>query len=108
MSIRIGYLAVLMGVLTGPAWAGAPQVPASLSVNLPPDSRTFPAGKGVQAMVRNCTACHSPGMILNQPRMPEAAWAAEVAKMQAAFKAPVQKADVPAIVAYLTAIKGTK
>ncbi len=106
MSIRIGHIVALMCLVAGPAWAGATQVPASVSVNLPPDSRTLPAGEGVQAVVRNCTACHSVGMILTQPRMPKAAWAAEVAKMAAVYKAPVQKADVPAIVAYLMAIKG--
>jgi hypothetical protein len=47
-------------------------------------------------------------MILNQPTMPDAAWTAEAAKMRGAYKAPVQEADVPAIVAYLTSIKGTK
>jgi hypothetical protein len=108
MNIRLGPLLAMMSLLSAPAWAAGPAVPESLSVNLPPDSRTLPAGQGMEAVVRNCTACHSVGMILNQPLMPEAGWAAEVAKMAAAFKAPVQKDDVPAIVAYLTAIKGKK
>jgi cytochrome c5 len=108
MNIRLGQVMVLMSVLAAPAWAASPAVPASVSVNLPPDSRTLPEGQGMEAVVRNCTACHSVGMILNQPLMPEAGWAAEVAKMGAVYKAPVQKADVPAIVAYLTAIKDKK
>jgi mono/diheme cytochrome c family protein len=108
MSMRFGRMVAMFCLVTGPAWAAAPAVPASVSVNFPPDSRTLPAGQGMDAVVRNCTACHSVGMILNQPLMPEAGWAAEVAKMGAVYKAPVQKADVPAIVAYLTAIKGKK
>ena len=47
-------------------------------------------------------------MILNQPGMPKAAWAAEVNKMRNVYKAPVAAKDVPAIVDYLTAAKGPK
>jgi hypothetical protein len=43
-----------------------------------------------------------------EPRMPKAAWAAEVAKMRNVYKAPVDEKDVPAIVDYLTAVKGPK
>ncbi len=107
MSARLTILAALMGLFASPACAAA-AVPASVSVDLPADSRTLPLGQGVEAVIRNCTACHSPGMILNQPMMPSAAWTAEVAKMRGVYKAPVQEADVPAIVAYLTSIKGAK
>lgn len=80
----------------------------SVSFELPTSDRVFPPGPGVDVVAANCVTCHSAGMVLNQPRMPKAAWAAEVAKMKGAFKAPLDEKDVPAIVGYLAAIKGTK
>jgi hypothetical protein len=56
----------------------------------------------------NCLGCHSAGMILNQPTMPKAAWEAEVTKMRTVYKAPVDEKAVPAIVEYVTAVKGPK
>jgi hypothetical protein len=47
-------------------------------------------------------------MVVNQPAMSRAAWAAEVNKMIKGYKAPVAPEDVNAIVDYLTALKGTK
>jgi len=46
--------------------------------------------------------------VFRQPRMPKAAWGAEVAKMRNVYKAPVDEKDVPAIVDYLTVVKGPK
>lgn len=80
----------------------------SVPVTLPDRDRDLPDGPGLAAVQNNCTTCHSPGMILTQPAMPKAAWAAEVAKMRKVFKAPVNDNDVPAIVGYLTAVKGSK
>jgi hypothetical protein len=45
-------------------------------------------------------------MVLNQPDLPKATWEAEVHKMISVYKAPIDDADVPAIVAYLEKIKG--
>jgi hypothetical protein len=47
-------------------------------------------------------------MVLTQPPLTATAWKAEVEKMRGQYKAPVAEDDVPAIVAYLTAHKGTK
>jgi hypothetical protein len=47
-------------------------------------------------------------MVLNQPPLPQATWEAEVHKMINIYKAPVAPEDVPAIVAYLVATKGTE
>ncbi|MGA2894342.1 MAG: cytochrome c [Xanthobacteraceae bacterium] len=80
----------------------------SVDVALPDSTRTLPNGPGQEAVQNNCTGCHSPGMILNQPAMPRAAWQAEVAKMRNVYKAPVEEKDVGAIVDYLTAVKGPK
>lgn len=80
----------------------------SVDVTLPGSTRELPSGPGTEAVQNHCLSCHSAGMILTQPRMPKAAWEAEVAKMRNVFKAPVNDKDVPAIVDYLTAVKGPK
>jgi mono/diheme cytochrome c family protein len=80
----------------------------SVSVELPSSDRSFPGGAAAQAITDNCTACHSPGMVLNQPALTPAHWQAEVEHMRTNFKAPIADADVPAIVAYLAATKGAK
>ncbi len=79
----------------------------SIAVELPSSERVFPPGPGMDVAQQNCTACHSVGMVMNQPNLPTATWDAEVHKMLATYKAPVDPADVPVIVAYLASIKGT-
>jgi hypothetical protein len=79
-----------------------------VKVDLPDSDRMFPAGPGSDAINNNCLACHSAGMVLNQPALSKQAWAAEVNKMINAYKAPIAPEDVGAIVEYLTRIKGAK
>jgi hypothetical protein len=78
----------------------------SVSVDLPPGDRTFPDGPSADAMNNNCLACHSAGMVLNQPALPKAEWEAEVDKMRTAYKAPIDAKDVGAILDYLVSTKG--
>lgn len=80
----------------------------STTVDLPSDNRMFPAGPGSDAINNNCLACHSAGMVLNQPALPKAVWAGEVDKMIKVYKAPVAAEDVGAIVDYLATLKGKK
>jgi hypothetical protein len=68
---------------------------------LPLQDSPFPAGPGVQAVVANCTACHSAGMILTQPKLSPEQWKASVEKMRTTYHAPVADADIPDILAYL-------
>jgi mono/diheme cytochrome c family protein len=99
---------VLLGAVLDPSatWAAAPLELKSVTVDLPDSDRTFPPGPGSDAVNNNCLACHSAGMVLNQPAMSKAAWAAEVNKMVTAYKAPVAPEDVGAIVDYLTSLRG--
>jgi hypothetical protein len=90
-----------------PDSVGVPLVLKSVSVELPTSDRPFPDGPGSTEINNNCLVCHSAGMVLNQPALPEAAWASEVRKMVSVYKAPVSDQDVAAIVAYLTRLKGT-
>jgi mono/diheme cytochrome c family protein len=78
----------------------------SVSVDLPSGDRMFPGGSGADAINNNCLACHSAGMVLNQPALPKAEWEAEVDKMRTAYKAPIDAKDIDAILDYLVSIKG--
>jgi hypothetical protein len=77
----------------------------SVKVDLPTSDRTLPDGPGADKATI-CLACHSAGMVLNQPALSKAQWRAVVEKMRLAFRAPVDPKDVDAIVAYLVRVAG--
>ena len=99
---------ILLGVASMPfvARAVTPFELTSVRIDLPDSDRMFPDGPGSDAINNNCLACHSAGMVLNQPALSKQAWAAEVNKMINNYKAPIAPEDVAAIVDYLTALKG--
>ena len=78
----------------------------SRHADLPPDAAAFPDGPNVKVASQNCLACHSADMVLDQPLLPRATWAAEVTKMRNVYKAPISDADAALIVDYLTARHG--
>jgi mono/diheme cytochrome c family protein len=80
----------------------------STQVTLPTSDRVFPPGPGMDVAQQNCTACHSVGMVLNQPKLSAAAWDGEVHKMLSVYKAPIDPAAMPAIVAYLASIQAAR
>ena len=73
----------------------------SVSVDLPFGDRMFPDGPGSDLVNNNCLACHSAGMVLNQPAMTKAQWHTEVEKMRTAYKAPIDPKDVDPMTDYL-------
>jgi cytochrome c5 len=75
----------------------------SVNVDFPDGDRRF-EGPGADVVNNNCLACHSAGMVLTQPRLSRAVWQGEVDKMRNTYKAPVEAADVPAIVDYLATL----
>ncbi len=79
----------------------------SVTVDLPDSGRMFP-GPGSDAINNNCLACHSAGMVLNQPALGKSVWQAEVTKMIQNYKAPVSEEDVAAIVDYLARTKAAE
>jgi hypothetical protein len=101
---------VLLAVASMPlaARAATPLELKSGKIDLPDSDKMFPDGPGSDAINNNCLACHSAGMVLNQPALSKQAWAAEVSKMINNYKAPVAPEDVGPIVEYLTALKGAK
>jgi hypothetical protein len=80
---------------------------ASVKVDLPFGDREF-EGAGAVPVNGACLACHSAEMVLNQPKLSPATWTAEVNKMRAVYKAPIEDADIPAIVDYLVNLQGSR
>jgi cytochrome c5 len=110
-----GPIALVVFAVAFVSFAGHAQTPAkapfvfsSVNTDLPTGDRMFPGGASADVVNNNCLACHSAGMVLNQPALSKAQWDAEVHKMINAYKAPVGAEDVPAIVAYLTTMKRAK
>jgi mono/diheme cytochrome c family protein len=101
-------LAVGVALATFCAQAESPLSLKSVSVDLPPGADMFPNGPGADAINNNCLACHSADMVLYQPALSMTQWHAEVDKMRAAYKAPIDPKDVDAIVDYLVSTKGVK
>ena len=101
-------IALAAGIaIASPCGHAAPMTFKSVSVDLPTGDRMF-EGPGADAANNNCLACHSVGMVLNQPALSKTQWQAEVDKMRTAYKAPIDPQDVAPIVDYLVGIKGTK
>lgn len=101
-------LIIILGIAAPLAGAAAPIELKSVSFDLPDSDRMFPDGPGADAINNNCLACHSAGMVLNQPAMSKDAWKSEVNKMINNYKAPVAPEDVATIVEYLVALGGKK
>jgi mono/diheme cytochrome c family protein len=106
MRRKMALLAFMASAVVTPAAAAETVKLNSVHVDLPESDRLF-TGQGADAVNGNCLACHSAGMVLNQPALPKAAWQAEVNKMIQVYKAPIAASDVAAIVDYLTRTKGT-
>ena len=106
--VFVALLALAIGSLAAGHRTAQALTLKSVDVTLPDSDRKLPDGPGLAAVQGNCISCHTPGMILTQPALPKAAWEAEVAKMRNVYKARVSEKDVPDIVTYLTAVKGTK
>jgi mono/diheme cytochrome c family protein len=97
---RIALLAAL-GVATTLAASAKP-----IDFDLPPDTVEFKPGPNLEAVQGNCGACHSADYIKTQPIGPafkKDFWTAEVTKMIKVYGAPIDDADVPKIIDYLTA-----
>jgi len=110
MSRNLLPAVLVLGAASMPfvARAATPFELKSVKIDLPDSDRMFPDGPGSDAINNNCLACHSAGMVLNQPELSKQAWTAEVNKMINNYKAPVAAEDVGPIVDYLASRKGVK
>jgi len=62
---------ILLAVASMPlaARAATPLELKSVKIDLPDSDKMFPDGPGSDAIDNNCLACHSAGMVLNQPAL---------------------------------------
>lgn len=102
-SIRLVALAASFAALAVTASA------APKTMVLPPDGaqlRPSPLPGYAKAQA-NCVVCHSAEYMLTQPpNASRAYWEAMTKRMKAVFKAPINDADIPDIVDYLSATYG--
>ena len=103
--LTLAGLAGLTVVLSG---AGLVAVNAKpLTYVLPDETAAFKPGPNLETVQGNCGACHSADYIATQPQGPafkKAFWEAEVTKMIKVYGAPIDDADVPKIVDYLSQV----
>ncbi len=81
---------------------------ADAEIALPVDPAILPPGPGMEAVLANCTGCHSPSTMLQQPRVPREKWESMVGKMIEVYKAPVDEAAIPEIVDYMVAVQNAQ
>jgi hypothetical protein len=75
-----------------------------IDYKLPEETAALKPGPNLEVAQNNCTACHSADYIKTQPHMASKKdfWQAEVTKMIKTYGAPIDDADVPRIVEYLS------
>jgi mono/diheme cytochrome c family protein len=79
---------------------------APVAYKLPEETATYKPGPNLDVVKNNCSACHSADYVNTQPLGPKFKkdfWQAEVTKMIKVYGAPIDDADIPKIVDYLTA-----
>ena len=97
----------IMASLVGASLAAA----GPKSIDLPPDGVQLKASPlpGYAKAQANCVACHSAEYMQYQPATaPRPYWDAMVKRMKVVFKAPIDDADMPAIVEYLAKTYGNE
>ena len=87
--------------------AGTAAAEERVSITLPPDSVTLPAGPGMAVTETQCRMCHSLDYIITQPRGGAAQWQGVVTKMKNVYSAPLSEDESKAIVEYLASHYGT-
>jgi hypothetical protein len=84
-----------------PPWLNAKPI----SYQLPEETTQLKPGPNLEVAQNNCTGCHSVDYIKTQPQGPtfkKDFWQAEVTKMIKVYGAPIDDADVPKLVEYLS------
>jgi hypothetical protein len=96
-------------MLTGRTRSDSSVVPATVhTIVLPEAEPEIPSGPNrpnSEQFAANCRLCHSPRLVLTQPRFSEKKWGEIVDKMANTYGAPVTPEQKPAIVAYLRTIQ---
>ena len=66
-----------------------------------------PAGKYAAQFTAYCRLCHSPRLVLTQPRLSEKKWTEVVRKMVVTYGAQIPPDQEPLLVKYLTTVRGS-
>lgn len=68
---------------------------------LPAEKIVLKPGKGREAVIGQCTLCHSVDYLTTQPPLTRAGWTASVDKMRSKYGAPIPTNAIPVLVDYL-------
>ena len=88
--------------------AHADEVARVETIQLPAETAQLKPGPHLDTAQRYCIACHSVDYIYMQPSLSEPQWRAIVGKMKKVMGAPIEDADVDALVQYLMSQRGAK
>lgn len=92
------------GTEAASGWLGSGPVYAIvLPYEEPPE---VPPGPNREQFTALCRLCHSPRLVLTQPRLTDKQWGDIVRKMVAVYDAPIPPEAEPDILAYLKAVRG--
>jgi hypothetical protein len=75
-------------------------------ITLPYQEPVIPPGPNHEQFTALCRLCHSPSLVLTQPRFSEKKWSEVVHKMVTVYGAPIPAEQEREIVAYLVSIRG--
>jgi len=100
----LAALSVAVTAAAGRSVAPAPR--AVYSIEMPHEEPHVPPGPHAAEFTAYCRLCHSPRMVLTQPRLTEKQWGAVVKKMETVYGAPIPPSQEPDIIAYLMAVRG--
>jgi hypothetical protein len=108
-----GLILGLAGLGVALPWAGSTGTAARASdgqvysIELPYEEPTYvPDGPHVAAFTAYCRLCHTPRLVLTQPRLTEKKWGEVVKKMVVTYGAQIPPEQEPLIVQYLMAVRG--
>ena len=73
---------------------------------LPDAEPPVPPGPNREEFAALCRLCHSPSLVLTQPRFSEKKWSEVVHKMVTVYGAPIPAEQEREIVVYLVSIRG--
>jgi hypothetical protein len=77
------------------------------AIDLPYDEPPHvPPGPNREQFTAYCRLCHSPRLVLTQPRLSENRWREVVRKMATVYGAPIPPDQEPAVITYLMAVRG--
>lgn len=77
-----------------------------VQVGLPEEPVRMPPGPHRAEVTANCRVCHSPRLVLTQPRLTRAEWAAVVKKMVDKYGASIRPDRTEDMVTYLVTVHG--